>query len=53
MKVKQLKEILNQYDDELDVCIGLDVDCDISAEVIPEGTSLHNEKLEKPILSLW
>ena len=54
MKIKDLRKKIENYDDELDVCVGLDVDADINVELLPKGFSLDDgEILDKPVVSLW
>lgn len=54
MKIKDLRKKIENYDDELDVCVGLDVDVDINVELLPKGFSLDDgEILDKPVVSLW
>ena len=53
-KIKDLRKKIENYDDELDVCVGLDVDADINVELLPEGFSLDDgETLDRPVVSLW
>lgn len=53
----ELVEILDQYDDDINIYIGSDMDDNVEVDYLPAGSSIDHGNsrlcLEKPIIQLW